>query len=56
MWQNTDCFEVIPWGRISPLRQDIQDSAIPKSEGGSGLLRCSGTGVREKSKIIQKFD
>lgn len=37
MWQNTDCFEVIPWGRISPLRQDIQDSAIPKSEGGSGL-------------------
>ncbi|RFU32077.1 hypothetical protein B7463_g4236, partial [Scytalidium lignicola] len=33
---NTGCW-VIPWGRISQIRKDIDDSAIPESEGGSGL-------------------
>ena len=32
----TNC-QVIPWGRISTIREDIRNSGIPESEGGSGL-------------------
>ena len=36
---DADFVVVVPWGRFSPLRKDLEDAQRPEGEGGTGNAR-----------------